>query len=133
MMKNTVIIILLLFMGLVSCKKDEVTEPQQSKEDLLCQIWNIDNYSYNGNNLDYMTGFTWEFTKDGNLISIYSATGYSDTTSWQWVDNNENILIESFDKSVLSSIKSEIITLNSSSLIIQSLEQDEITYVEFSR
>lgn len=40
-MKNTVLILLVIFIGLTACKKDEVTEPQVSKDDLLCKTWQL--------------------------------------------------------------------------------------------
>ncbi|NPD45313.1 MULTISPECIES: hypothetical protein [unclassified Lentimicrobium] len=138
-MKNIVLILAALLIGLSSCKKDEETEPQISKDDLLCQEWNIDKYTINGEVVNYMMDFQWEFIGDGKLINTFVTTGITDTTTWAWVDNQENIEIEGFDKGLKASklkkrlFKYDITKLNSSNLILESLNEDEIIIIEFKR
>lgn len=138
-MKNTVLIILALFIGFTSCKKDEDSEPQVNKDDLLCQEWNFTKYSIDGEEVNYMINFKWEFTNKGKLINTFITTGLSDTTTWNWADNQNNIEIEGFDKNsaILNQQKAlfkfKIATLNSSDLKLESIDEDELTLIELNR
>lgn len=138
-MKNIVLILAALLIGLSSCKKDEETEPQVNKDNLLCQEWNVDNYTIDGELVNYMMDFRWKFTNEGKLINTFVTTGITDTTTWAWVDNKENIEIEGFDKGLMASklkkrlYKYDITELNSTTLILESLYEDEIIIIEFKR
>jgi hypothetical protein len=138
-MKNTVIIILALFIGFAACKKEEDNEPQVNKNDLLCHEWNFSKYSVDGVEFEYMVNFKWEFTNDNKLIHTLITTGLSDTTTWNWADNQNSIEIEGFDKdsAILKQLKSlfkyKINSLNSSELKLVSIDEDEVTIIELNR
>jgi len=123
MMKNTVLIILALFMGFTACKKDEEVEPEVNKDDLLCKTWQLDKEYIDGEENPSMINMDYKFNKDGTGISVlFFGQAVTVNFEWRWVDNQENIeimILDSKSKSVWD--KLEIIVLTENELIYEQL------------
>lgn len=93
-MKNTILILIALFIGFTACKKDEDNEPQLNKDDLLCKTWQLDKEYINGVESGYLIEQYYTFYLDGtgkSEIHLCDVVKYS--LKWQWIDNKENIEI----------------------------------------
>lgn len=93
-MKNTISILIALFIGFAACKKDEDNEPEVSKDDLLCQEWKVSKEFINGVESGYLMEQYYTFYADGtgkSEIHLNEVLKYS--LKWQWIDNKENIEI----------------------------------------
>jgi hypothetical protein len=92
MMKNTVFIILALFLGIASCKKDEEIVPEVNKDDLLCKTWQLDKEYINGEENQAMIDTDYEFIKGGTgIATVYIGEGLIFNIEWRWIDDKENL------------------------------------------
>lgn len=134
-MKNTILILLLaLFIGLAACKKDEVTDPDVNKDDLLCQVWKVSKEFINGVESEYLMEQYYTFYEDGtgeSEIHLYTILKYS--IQWQWVDNKENIEIIKTpeNKNVKGWRKYKILNLTQDKLLFEIDYGSDIMKLEF--
>ena len=126
-MKNTVLIILALFMGFASCKKDEEVVPEVNKDDLLCQEWKTENYLLNGESYIFFVEQFWTFSTNYKMemTTVYEDNEeYTVSYTWRWVDemNSIEILTDDVNKSPFGEdwVKLNIIELNNGELILES-------------
>lgn len=133
-MKNIVLILTALLIGLSSCKKDEATEPQVNKDDLLCRNWQLDKEYIDGEESIPMLNMDYEYKKDGTGTSIlYFVQPATIDFEWRWVDNKKNIEINLLDpKSKYDWDKVEIIVLAENEFIIEQLIGDRQYRMEFT-
>lgn len=122
-MKNIVLIILALFIGLIACKKDEEVAPEVNKDDLLCKTWQLDKEYINGEENPSMINMDYKFNNDGTGTSVlYFGQAVNVNFEWHWTDNQDNIeimILDSKSKSVWD--KLEIIVLTENELIYEQL------------
>jgi hypothetical protein len=91
-MKNTILIILALFIGLTACKKDEETEPEVNKDDLLCKTWQLDKEYINGEENQAMIDTDYEFIKGGiGIATVHIGEGLIFNIEWRWTDDQQSL------------------------------------------
>ncbi|NPD48123.1 hypothetical protein HNV12_23510 [Methanococcoides sp. SA1] len=144
-MKNIVLILAALLIGLSSCKKDE-EESVVSMEEMLCREWQMEKYIVNDEDYDGIIELIWEFRTDGIInASVTSLTeSYTDSSEWRWTNNQNDIEIKQFAKenikhiSLLGSggiddiwVVQRIILLTSTKLIVETDSGDNIIRIEF--
>lgn len=133
-MKNIILVLATLLIGLSSCKKDEETEPQISKDDLLCRTWQLDKEYIDGEENISMMNMDYEYKKDGTGNSIlYFVQPATIDFEWRWADNQESIeimVLDSKPKSVWD--KANIIVLTENELIIEQLIGERQYRMEFT-
>jgi hypothetical protein len=103
-MKKLTIYLSLLLIIASACKKYEEGPAisLRSKEKRLCQTWNLEEKTKNGEAIDISDPkYKWEFHKDGNF-TLYSmeqnnGTWETDESLWKWADNQETIAIEAIN------------------------------------
>lgn len=133
-MKNIILVLATLLIGLSSCKKDEETKPQVNKDDLLCRTWQLDKEYIDGEESLPMMNIDYEYKKDGTGTAIiYFVQSATVNFEWRWVDNKKNIEINLLDpKSKSDWDKVEIIVLTENELIIEQLIGDRQYRMEFT-
>ena len=134
-MKNIILVLTALLIGLSSCKKDEETEPQVNKDDLLCKTWQLDKEYINGEENLSMINMDYEYKKDGTGTSvIYFVQAVTINFEWRWADNQESIEIMVLDsKSKSAWDKANIIALTENVLIIEQLIGEKQYRMEFTK
>mgnify|MGYP006935312549 CR=1 FL=1 len=133
-MKNTVIIILTLFIGFASCKKDEDNEPQVNKDDLLCKTWQLDKEFINGEENQSMIKIDYKFNKDGTGSSvIYFGQAVTANFEWRWADNKESIEVMVINTKIKNGWnKANIIVLSENYLVLEQLIGDDQYRMEYT-
>lgn len=135
-MKNTFLILIVVFIGLTACKKDEVTEPQVSKDDLLCQEWKVNKEFINGVENQYLLEQYYNFKKDGTGISeVHVSEVITLNIKWRWVNDMESIEIIkiSDNKAVFDWTKYNILKLTKDELTFEVDYGDETIKLELSK
>jgi len=63
-MKNVILVLVALLIGLSSCKKEDETEPQVNKDDLLCREWKVEKEYMDNEEIQSALLKYWIFRKD---------------------------------------------------------------------
>jgi len=134
-MKNIILVLVTLLIGLSSCKKEDETEPQVNKDDLLCRTWQLDKEYINGEENLSMINMDYEYKKDGTGSSIiYFSQTVTINFEWRWVDNQKSIEIMVLDSKAKSAWdKADIIVLTENELIIEQLIGEKQYRMEFTK
>ncbi|NPD46047.1 MULTISPECIES: hypothetical protein [unclassified Lentimicrobium] len=134
-MKKSILTLFIFAVLFSACKKDEEEEPTPpTKEELLCQTWNIDTYYLNGHGYAYLTWqYVWKFKTDGSIEwrKIENGELYK-TTTWAWAENQTalDITVPDWnDKTARTTIKK----LTETEMILEPGETDIVLEMTFSR
>lgn len=119
-MKNTILMITILVLGLTACKKDNGPEANLSMEDMLCREWKLEKMLLNDVNLEIVNDFsTTKYKKNGVAEFIYNDSVAGEIISvaqWKFVENKKYLEVGGFEKGVRTLLN----TLPSYSKIINS-------------
>ena len=128
---------LLLFTALVSaCKKDSENSTPLSKEEMLCQNWDVETYIINEHSYAYMPRlFNWVFKTDGTIEITELETGnIKYVSTWEWAEEQEAL-----DIKILQTHKEDriarvnIATLTESKMVFEPGDSEELLSMKFSR
>ena len=119
-----------------ACKKEEEKEENAplTKEELLCQSWNIDTYYIDGDGFAYLGWqYVWKFRTNGNIewYKIEDGELYK-TTQWAWAaDQTElDITIPEWDDKLA---RTKIVKLTETEMSLVPGDSDHQLEMTFSR
>lgn len=97
-MKKSVLTLFIFALLFSACKKEDKEEEivPLTKEELLCQSWNVDTYYLDGHGYAWISWqYVWKFKTDGSIEWYKIETGeLYKTTHWAWAENQEALDID---------------------------------------
>ena len=134
-MKKSILTLFIFAVLFSACKKEETEEiTPKTKEELLCQMWNIETYSLDGFGYAWLPRlYHWKFKTDGSIEWYEIETGIlHKTTHWAWAENQTAIDIDTPewpDKIA----RANIISLTESELILEPGDSEHELEMKLSR
>lgn len=139
-MKKTIFGVLIFAVLFAACKKEETEESSPpTKEELLCQTWNINTFTHNGFGFAWLPRlYQWKFKTDGSIEWYEIETGnYKRSSKWSWAENQQALDIElertKGPTKELINARVKIVKLTSSEMIWEPGDSEEQIEMTFSR
>lgn len=134
-MKKSILTLFIFAVLFSACKKEEEEEPTPpTKEELLCQTWQIDTYSLNGFGYAWLPRlYHWKFKTDGSIEWHKIETGeLYKTTHWAWAENQTalDITVPDWED---KTARTTIIKLTETEMILEPGETEIELEMTFSR
>ena len=134
-MKKSILILFIFAVLFSACKKEEEEDPTPpTKEELLCQTWNIDTYYLNGHGFAYLTWqYVWKFKTDGSIEWYKIETGeLYKTTTWAWAEEPTvlDITIPEWEDKMA---RCNIVKLTETEMILEPGDSEHELEMSFSR
>jgi hypothetical protein len=135
-MKKTILTLFIFTVLISACKKDEKEEESKplTKEELLCQTWDIKTYTLNDFGYAWLPRlYHWKFKTDGSIEWYEIETGnLYKTTHWTWAEDQTALDIDTpeWEGQVA---RTKIVKLTETELILEPGDSDHQLEMTFSR
>ena len=135
-MKKAILTLFIFAVLLSACKKEDDKEENTppTKEELLCQTWQIDSYSLDGFGYAWISWqYVWKFKTNGSIAwyKIEDGELYK-TTNWAWAaDQTElDITIPEWEDKMA---RVKIVKLTETEMVLEPGDSDHQLEMTFSR